>query len=245
MMTPKQRNERAQDMLRRGALFKWLAHGFAYPSPGHSEGLAQAFRDLGKAPRQNFPRLARHMKATLHWQTGMAEADLMAEYMRLFLGSGPVSLHETAYGDGRRIVGRPVELADISGFYLAFGFALSEDEPDLPDHLCTELEFYSLLLVKEAYALARGWLPQAHIARAAAKAFLEQHLGRWIGALKSSLQENRAAPYLDLADVIEAIVEAECKRLHVQPIPFTERLPHDVMQDESLVCPQNTAMTAA
>ncbi len=33
--------------------------------------------------------------------------------------------------DGRRIAGRPVELADISDFYLAFGFELTEAQPRL------------------------------------------------------------------------------------------------------------------
>lgn len=238
-------DKRIEELLIRAASFKWLARGFAYPAPGHTQELERMYRDLDAAARRRLPRLARQVQAALHGQRTIPPDELAARYLRLFLGNGPVSLHETAYGDGRRIAGRPVELADINGFYAAFGFVLSADEPDLPDHLCAELEFYSLLLVKEAYALSRRWLPQTRIARAAARAFLGQHLGRWIGPLKASLLENNGSLYLDLADTVETVVEAECKRLRVQPTPFTGRLPRDVMQDDSIVCPHDNAMTAA
>ena len=239
--------KQAQALLARAAVFRLLACGFAYPAESHVRAMNQAFARLYESDGfAGFsPRLALSLTRAQRAWHGTEDENTKKEYMRLFLGNGAVSLHETAYGDGRRIAGRPVELADIGGFYAAFGFALSESDPDLPDHLCAELEFYSLLLVKQAYALSRGWLPKAHIAREAAKAFLEQHLGRWIGALKSSLQENNAIPYLDLADAVETIVEAECRRLCVQPTPFIGRLPHDAMQDEPLVCPRDNAMTAA
>ncbi|MBI5783804.1 MAG: molecular chaperone TorD family protein [Gammaproteobacteria bacterium] len=243
MKTRHSKDKQAQELLARAAVFRLLARGFAYPAEDHVRAMNQAFARLYESGRFTgfSPRLALSLtRAQRAWRCTDDE-NAKKEYVRLFLGSGPVSLHETAYGDGRRIAGRPVELADIGGFYAAFGFALSESDPDLPDHLCAELEFYSLLLVKEAYALSRGWLPKAHIAREATKTFLEQHLGRWIGALKSSLQEHIAVPYLDQVNAVETIVEAECKRRRAQPAPFTGRLPPDVMQEESFACPRETA----
>ena len=244
MKTRHKTDKQAQELLARAAVFRLLARGFAYPAEGHAREMQQAFARLYEADRSTrfVPRVSLALtRAQQEWRHADGN-ETSREYMRLFLGSGPVSLHETAYGDGRRIAGRPVELADISGFYAAFGFALSESDPDLPDHLCAELEFYSLLLVKQAYAILRGWLPKAHIAREAAKTFLEQHLGRWIGTLKTSLQENNALLYLNLADAVETLVETESKRLRVQPAPFTGSLPRDVMQDESFVCPRDNAV---
>lgn len=236
----KQRERTTRELLARAALYRWLARGFAYPEAGHAREMARAFARLDHALLGEIlpPRLVKALARTGRAWRGRADAELAAEYVRLFLGGGPVMLHETAYGDARRIAGRTAELADIGGFYAAFGFTLSESDPDLPDHLCAELEFHSLLLVKQAYALARGWLSKAGLARAAARTFLEQHLGRWVGAFRSSLQEHHTGSYLDLADAVEALVEAECRRLRARPTAFTGRLPHDTMQEDSLTCPR-------
>jgi TorA maturation chaperone TorD len=244
MLARKER--RLEKTLAHAAIFRLLARAFAHPAPGHVLAVNEAFAELDKtrvADREPLRR-ARALARTRNVWRRADETECAREYMRLFLGSGPVSLHETAYGDGRRLAGRAVELADIGGFYAAFGFALSESEPDLPDHLCAELEFYSLLLVKEAYALSRGWFPQVHIVRTAAGAFLEQHLGRWVGAFKSALGENNAIFYGDLAQTVEIAVEAECKRRRVQPVSCAGRLPDDATQDEPLVCPYDSAVTA-
>jgi len=236
--------ERAQELLTRAAAFRWLARAFSYPAPGHVEQLKRMYRNLAAPARRQLPRAARPMRAALREVETTAPEDLAARYLRFFSGRAAVSLHETAYGDGRRAGGQSVELADLNGFYAAFGLALSPHEPDLPDHLCTELEFYSLLLIKEAYARTRRWRPKERIARDAASTFLEQHLGRWLGALRSSLEENQAAPYLALADAAVALAEAECRRLRARPEPCFGRAPHDATQDESFVCPHGRAATA-
>ncbi len=168
---------------------------------------------------------------------------MRAVYARVFLGSGPCPLRESAYGDGRRIAGRPAELADINGFYSAFGLAPSSAEPDLPDHLCSELEFYSLLLMKLAYASERGWRQRRRVAARAAKKFLEDHLGRWIGALAAQLRScGAASPYRELAECLEGLVAAEVKRLRVHPSSAVGRLPRDLMQDDEFACPRAGGM---
>jgi TorA maturation chaperone TorD len=149
-----------------------------------------------------------------------------------------VLLHETAWGDGRRIAGRTLELADVAGFYAAFGFAPSSVEPDIPDHLCAELEFAGLLRIKEAWAIARGRRAQARIARDAARAFLADHLGRWVHALTHALTEYGAAsPYREMGDLVALVVAAECRDRGARPESATGRLPFDTMQEESFACP--------
>lgn len=232
--------ERMQQLLQDAALFGLLAQGFCYPDPRQHAATRERFSEIWAARDRpsRTSALGRLLKtARRSWETADA-ANLQAEYGRLFLGDAPCPLHETAYGDGRRIAGRSVELADIQGFYAAFGVDLAESNPDLPDHLCTELEFYSLLLVKQAYALNCNWPLRYRLSRRAATAFLEQHLGRWVGALVCNLAEHRAAaPYLGLAKLLDAVVKRRCRRLRVSPPLLEARLSYDAMQAESFDCP--------
>jgi DMSO reductase family type II enzyme chaperone len=233
--------ESTEALLARAALWRVLARGFAYPEDGHARALAKDFARLrdSDGAREFSPRLHRHIaRAARAWRAA-GDGACAAEYMRLFLGSGPVSLHETAYGDGRRIAGRPAELADIAGFYSAFGFAVSAAAPDLPDHLCAEIEFASLLLLKQAYARTQPNPAHAALTRAAAREFLAQHLGRWAGALAAAIAANRAAaPYAELAALLTETVTVECRRARAAPELAAGRLPHDAMQEDSFVCPR-------
>lgn len=229
------------DLLRRAALFRAAALGFAYPAPGHATQVREA---LGRATawddgRPPGPSLTQALATAREAWSAALEPELREEYARLFLGNPPCPLHETAYGDGRRIAGRPVELADIGGFYAAFGMELSDASPDLPDHLCSELEFYSVLLVKLAYARSQGWTGRCQVTESAARSFLDCHLGRWTGAFAAGLEEHAAsAPYRDLAHFLKLLIAHECERLDVRPALALGRLPSDEMQEERLVCPR-------
>jgi DMSO reductase family type II enzyme chaperone len=237
---PSHREAPLRRLLADAALFNLLARAFTYPRPGHHATVSDAFRRIGAA-RGRRGAVSRALAAAARAWPAADPSALPAEYIRLFLGSGPCPLHETAYGDGRRIAGRPVELADVQGFYQAFGFAQSERNPDLPDHLCAELEFYSLLLIKQAYALDADWTARHDIARRAATAFLNDHLGRWVPAFTEQLAEHGAAePYRALAALLAAAVAEQCRRRGIAPQLASGRLPHDFMQDDDLVCPRAT-----
>ena len=222
-------------LMQRAAQFRALALGFAYPEAGHRDALLQALNALS-GNRNGFPRTA-----LCNALKEAGDSMLAEEYTRVFLGSGPCSLHETAYGDGRRMAGRPSELADIGGFYAAFGVELSAQSPELPDLLPTELEFYSLLLVKQAYALSRNWPEQHSIAARAARDFIEHHLGRWSGAFAESMLDHCVLPaYRELARAVRAEVDAECRELAAHPTLASGRMPFDVMQGEDFSCPHES-----
>ncbi|MBF0152348.1 MAG: molecular chaperone TorD family protein [Magnetococcales bacterium] len=225
---------RLQEVLTAAAFFRFLARGFSYPHPGH---LAQLLVDGAAIPRETTPALTNFRSS---W--GMVEeAALQEEHVRLFLGKGLCSLHETSYGDARRIGGQSVELADISGFYRAFSVEPSPTQPDLPDHLCTELEFYSLLLIKEGYALDEGWTEQMQVAATAGIKFLEHHLGRWIEPMVQTIRENAAptTPYATLAELLLESIEKECLRRQVTPQPFSGRVPLDEsILGDAFICPR-------
>ncbi|MBF0624916.1 MAG: molecular chaperone TorD family protein [Magnetococcales bacterium] len=231
--------ERLRELLATAALFRWLARGMMYPYPGARGTLLAEARQLLLL----LPAWSRMQDALSNTDEGLLEA----EYCRLFMGRGVCSLHETAYGDGQRMGGQVVELADISGFYRAFGVEPSPTQPDLPDHLCSELEFYSLLLIKEAYALDEAWTEQAQVAEEAGQTFLSHHLGRWIVPLAEGVRDHAGADtfYGTLATVLQEVVAQECRRRGVTPQPFSGRLtPDEGLQGDAFICPREQVPSA-
>jgi len=234
-------NDTVESLLARAGVCRALADGFFYPDAGLPQRVlerldrarifARAHTDL------EFPELGALHRA---WSATSDEA-LAPAYSRLFIGQDAIVLHETAYGDGGRVAGKPAELADLSGFYLAFGFDLKDGERELPDHLGTELEFLSLLLIKQAYALEQGWTDQYEIARDAARSFLRDHLGRWTGAVRDSVAERGDEPaYRALFEAAAAAVARECAAFDAVPTPLT-RAAADFMQASEFVCPRAQA----
>jgi nitrate reductase assembly molybdenum cofactor insertion protein NarJ len=116
------------------------------------------------------------------------------------------------------------ELADISGFYQAFGFRIGGAVRERPDYLATELEFMYLLAIKEAQAIANGNETQVEICLNAQRQFLEDHLGKWAGLFAEALarmsprgpgEVGEAGPYVALAGFCAAFVTADAERLGV------------------------------
>ena len=229
-------------LLHRAAVFRVLALSFADPSPGHRQAVVEELARLTEAGEHGHggePTWLNCLTEVRRAWLGADAALAAGEYDRLFHRQAQCPAHETAYGDGRRMGGRPAELADIRGFYEAFGVQPSSSDPELPDHLAAELEFYGVLLIKTAYAWAQGLEQERHVTEAASKAFLEDHLGRWVAAFRDALVEAGAkAPYPQTARLVEAVIEDECRRLQASPRPAEARPPSDPLgDDEPLTCP--------
>jgi TorA maturation chaperone TorD len=238
------RKQDAAALLQRAFALRTLAEAFAYPDAGHVRRVRAMFARLARPGAADPPLHRAIVRAERAWANADDEP-LRAEYARLFLGNAPCPLRETAYGDARRVAGRSAELADIAGFYTAFGFAVSEREPDLPDHLCAELEFCSVLLLKLAYGARGGWSAGGRIVAHALRSFVQDHLGRWVRALGAELERAGArAPYRELARLLERIVANEAKRLSAAPSPFAGRLPEDFMQADEYRCPMASGLAA-
>lgn len=118
---------------------------------------------------------------------------------------------------------RNVELADIAGFYRAFGVDLGE-QAERADCISAELEFLQLVSAKQAIALEAHQLhedadaaEQAEICRDAARAFLADHLTRWAGRFASALARTGAAALFvsaaelvrDFANFDRALLESQ------------------------------------
>lgn len=134
------------------------------------------------------------------------------------------------------------ELADISGFYHAFGFKPGGQIRERPDFIATELEFMSALCLKEALANQQDQPNLREITLLAQKSFLQDHLGRWIEWFTSSL--NRLAPtkfesfdnpYLHLSNFTSLFILADMWALgiNVTSTPLSQLTPTPLAGDLS------------
>ncbi|MBI1746302.1 MAG: molecular chaperone TorD family protein [Acidobacteria bacterium] len=125
--------------------------------------------------------------------------------------------YETQYGAGH-IFQQTQELADIAGFYTAFGLEVSDQAKERADHISVELEFMSFLAHKEAYALEHHGEEKATLCREAQAKFLQDHLGRW-APLFATLLARKAGDgfYRALARFSEVYLALDATGLGIQP----------------------------
>lgn len=109
------------------------------------------------------------------------------------------------------------ELADIGGFYRAFGLETSRELNERPDHIGTELEFMHFLTYKEAYAIENEGEEKRNICVNAQMKFLKDHLGRWVGCF-SDLVEKKASEgiYPRLAKFLKHFISLEMRQMDVE-----------------------------
>jgi TorA maturation chaperone TorD len=128
-------------------------------------------------------------------------------------------------------------LADIAGFYSAFGLAVSAERPD---HIVAELEFMSFLLLSEAEACGDGESERAEIAAGAAQMFLRDHLGTWVTAWASRLGEvEELAPWFPVAAAAADLIAAECRTRNVIPT----RLSPVLLADRGIASPDEATLS--
>jgi nitrate reductase assembly molybdenum cofactor insertion protein NarJ len=145
---------------------------------------------------------------------------LRSEYIAIFdRGRGHTSLYETEYGREHALV-KGNALADIAGFYRAFGleFGHQEGVHEMLDHVSVELEFYALLLMKqEALAAGTDADGQAIVLEARQK-FLDAHLGRFMSAIAKRPGVTASAFYGPVLAWCRNLVAQECARLGISPV---------------------------
>jgi putative dimethyl sulfoxide reductase chaperone len=221
-----------QQLLTQAASLRRLALAFGYPHPGHRDALLRAWD--GHAD----------MAALQAAWLAIDEEDARVAYSRLFIGASACPLHETAWTAAGRMGGGAVDLADIQGFYGAFGFTVSDTGRTSPDHLVTELEFVAALLVKQAYARFNRWDEDASVTADAVRQFLEAHLGRWTAALMARLGGNGdASVYGEAAAALDAHLVGLCEAFEAQPMPVSD-VPAISAESDQVDCPMGDAAVA-
>ncbi len=158
---------------------------------------------------------------------------LQRTYVELFdRGRGRVSLYETEHGRMRGL-SKGRDLADLAGFYAAFGLALdTTDLHEMLDHVAVELEFYGVLLLKQSLLSLEGDGEGAAIVLDARRKFLTDHLGAFVSAIAQAPAVRGDPAYGPVMAWCAAMVADECATLGVRPAPldfFAEhREPDDV-----------------
>lgn len=198
--------------IRRAQIYRFLADAFLYPSENWIDDLplvADIVRELN-APILEFGVWSLELPA------------LQAEHRRAFGLTGSLC-YETELGLPHEYR-QSQEMADIAGFYRAFGFNIGGKVRERPDHISAELEFMHVLALKEAYAAEKEVVEHIEICIDAQRKFLQEHLGKWVGLfaelLARSAEEGPVlsaveGPYLSLARFAAAFVEADAKRFGV------------------------------
>jgi TorA maturation chaperone TorD len=170
---------------------------------------------------------------------------LAGEHVFLFDRQVRCPPYESAYTAAPRMAGKSAELADVAGFYTAFGLMPAEARPDMEDHIAVELEFMSALALKEAYALAEADADGVAVTRAAEVAFLTDHLGRWAEAFGGSLRAATPLPYYAAAaELLTAWVLAEVAALKATPTRLEALADPGPAGDEAFTCPMTESEEA-
>lgn len=232
-MTPVAAEEAVGRALARASVYRVLGGVFAYPEPGFVSALPAVAEAAGAAA----PPPVRGALERLAAAAREAEAaSLAAVYVATFDRQVACSPHEGGYG-APQVAGKAAQLADIAGFYAAFGLAPGGGRAELEDHIAAELEFMSVLALKEAAALAGGEDEHAEVTRAAATSFLRDHLGRWGEAFAAAVAEADPAPYYAAgAGALAAWLRAEIEGLGSEAPPLARRAA-DGDDADALVCP--------
>lgn len=132
--------------------------------------------------------------------------------------------YETEYYPTAETFARSQQLADVAGFYRAFGLEPSRTAPERVDHLALELEFLAFLLMKRRLAHAAADDPRsaehAEICDAAARDFLRDHLAWWVPVFAAGLaRRSRGIGYpAALAAVLARWTPAECRRMGIESV---------------------------
>ncbi|MFQ5525432.1 MAG: molecular chaperone [Thermoanaerobaculia bacterium] len=208
--------------LARAVLGRALKLGFDRPG----DALLEAF--FSRQGRQALRVAARNLDGE---QNGRLEAALESvcasrspgldplneAYERLFGHTlrGRVCPYECEYGR-QALLMRSNELADLGGFYAAFGLRSSDTRHERHDHIACEFEFLEFLSRKECWAIEQGDTEMAEVTLSAVGSFLTRHLARFGRAFARSLRDTETLPFYNtLGRLCEVFLLVECARLGV------------------------------
>ena len=222
-------------IIRRAQIYNFLAGAFLYPTENWLEELPDLYPIIEDLGLDNLKPSIFNLQLT----------DLQNEH-RLTFGLTGSLCYETELGMPNEYR-QSQEMADISGFYRAFGFQVGGEQRERPDFLGTELEFLYVLSLKEAYAAEQGIEEHVEVCVEARRAFLRDHLGCWIGLFAQSVgrsigPEGEGNPYLWLSRLAAAVVQEDAHSLglSIENRRLDEVRPTPLGQDISCeTCPVN------
>jgi len=186
---------RGEVALARGVLYRLCAHAFRYPGEAWlaewdeiARGLGAALEVLALEGCGSSSGL--HDAFDLAWASARDVERLRADHARL-IGHSPragATPYETEWCRAAGELLQVHRLADLGGFYRAFGLELSRACDERVDHLAVELCFLQFLCLKEADAGERGRDDLQAAVRAGQMKFLSEHVLPWACACGTRLR---------------------------------------------------------
>lgn len=131
--------------------------------------------------------------------------------------------YETEFQPSSESFFRSQQLADIAGFYRAFGIEPARGKPERPDNLPLELEFMAFLLMKKLLAQstvegAQSAEEDAAICAKAEQTFFQEHLCWWVASFAQGLRRKSSRGwYARAAELLAAFLPFERARMNVPP----------------------------
>jgi TorA maturation chaperone TorD len=227
--------------LARECLYRFLAATLGDP---HSEGFRVVFDEASLRVTAEAADLLRGEVGTEPVRLGFGELpadqltfrqleaelrapfdNIAADHERLWgmVQSRECPPYETEYHDGNEPFFRAQQLADIAGFYRAFGLEPSATIPERVDHIAFELEFMAFLLMKKR--LAGADTEQALVCDEAQGNFFRDHLAWWVPAFLMGIRRKvHGGFYQTVAQILSAFLPLERQRFEV-PAPRLPLIP--------------------
>jgi DMSO reductase family type II enzyme chaperone len=229
----------ANAALARSAVYRLLSQAFAYPTPLVAGGLLEEDLPLAHAVSAWLPEPVRRALGDAALALEGATADtLEAGYRAVFshVHSTDCPTYETDY-TVKDVWKQTRELADLGGFYRAFGM---QEQGERPDNICVELEFLHLASYKQAWAIVQREGEPEETCRAAQEAFLRDHLLKWVPGFALRVRALAGSgPYAAFADLAREFLGQEAIRFGLDiawTIEPPVRLPDEEAVEETALC---------
>ncbi len=198
-----------QSLAVRSGIYAFLAHGFLQPDNNTME----FFLRCNEIKLNKNGRLSNCLTYVVVAVQSATLDKLQQAYIHLFDPVHGPFPYEVEHRKGHEFAKAQI-MADIMGFYRAFGV---EPSTDRADHIGAELEFMHLLTLKEAHALKAGQSDKAQLCRDAQQKFLREHLLTWhltlIKVIRAKLGDDSFIFYRHLVDVFELFTTTEKEHL--------------------------------
>ena len=170
---------------------------------------------------------------------------LSTSYWHLFghTTRGLICACETEYGPDNGFH-QPQQLADISGYYLAFGLRPRAAGEARSDHIACECEFMDFLSRKQAHlidhAVGSPRPETLDVTERAERSFLRDHLGRFGRAFAARVAaEDGDGYYGALGRLLLALVDAECARVGIEAGPADLIVRPEEIDETPMACGTN------
>ncbi len=154
---------------------------------------------------------------------------------------GTVPPYELEYGRSD-VFQMSQELADLAGFYRAFGMEMDPESNERADHIAAELEYMLLLSAHQTQAEEEAeheGLEHLAVSQDAQRKFLRDHLGRWGIGFGRRMAAFEAGGFLgECGTLLAEFLASDCRALGVAHGPQHLEL-RETGSAEELIAAQN------